>query len=716
MSAPAPDLAKPPAAPSTKKADAQVYKLALVGNPNTGKSSLFNLLTGLNQKTGNFPGITVDRHVGSARFGSHKVQLVDLPGTYGLYPKSVDEAVTCRILQTPSDTDYPDGVLVLADATNPRPGILLATQVADLGFASILVLNLSDLAPQAAAHQDAALAKQLGMPVVRISARTGAGLDELKRHLRQPLPLPQQRFFRVPEGLRGTVTQVREAFQLASDYAAYQLLLTPGPHQGQVAALRINTGITEPQQLIANETIVRFDRIADIFDSLPAEDLDRSARLSAAVDHVLLHPVWGYFCLMALLLLVFQAIFTWAAYPMDWIDAGMSQLGTSVEATLPPGWLRDLLVNGVIAGIQGIIVFVPQIALLFLFISIGEESGYMSRAVFVMDRVMRPFGLSGRSVVPLFGGFACAVPSILAVRTIPDRRERLITILITPLMSCSARIPVYTVLIAIFVPATKVLGFFDMRALVMACFYLLGLVVAMGVALVLQQFLRRKQEPLFLIELPNFRRPRWGNVGRQVYDKASAFVWDAGRVILPLSIVLWFLASYAPGDVHARLEAKYAPQIAQADSVAAAQLETKLASRKLESSYAGQAGRWFEPVIAPLGYDWKIGIALLSSFAAREVFVGTMNTLYAVGAADDEAGYATLSERLTQETRADGSRLYTPAVAVSLLVFYALALQCMSTVAVVKRETGGWRWPLVQLAYQTGLAYVLAMVAFQVLR
>ena len=712
--------------------------LALVGNPNTGKSTLFNALTGLKQRIGNFPGVTVDRKVGTLeRPGQAPLTVIDLPGVYGLYPSSEDERITCRVLQDTRDPDHPDTVLIVADASNLRPGLLLCSQVCDLGLRVVFVIHRSDLvqahattdpgldpATQAA---DAALARQLGVPVVRVSSREGWGLDRLRALLSRPIPPPARGFFTIPEGLNATVAAVRQRLGSRTDYAAYQQLLAidprddaPAPDGSTIAQLRAQAGIAQPRQLIENEVIVRYDRIADLLARAEAHAVDRSIRLSSALDRVLLHPVLGYVILVLILLTVFQSIFSWAAIPMEWIDGGMASAGAWLARQIPEGFVQQLIVSGIVAGIQGVVIFVPQIALLFFFIALLDESGYMSRVVFLMDRLVRPFGISGKSVVPLFGGFACAVPSIMALRTIPRLSERLLTMVMIPLMSCSARIPVYTVLIALFVPATAVWGPFDLRGLAMAGFYGLGIAVALVAALVMRRFLPTTEGAVFVAELPNYRRPRWANVLPEIGHKVRAFVVDAGRVIVLISVVLWALASYGPPGAHQQVAESFAAQRValgpQAAPASLAALDRAEAAARLEASWAGRVGRAIEPAIAPMGYDWKIGIAILASFAAREVFVATMNTLYAIAADDSEQGYGRLTDRLQAERNPrTGQPIYSAATALSLLVFYALALQCVSTLAVIRREAGGWRWALGILALHTGLAYLLATATYQLL-
>ncbi len=703
-------------APVSQAPLTELNTLALLGNPNTGKSSLFNALTGLSQHIGNYPGVTVERRTGTLKLGSREINLVDLPGTYGLYPKSADERIACAVLQQPADADHPDAVLVVADANNLKPSLLLCTQVLDLGYPSVLVLNMADqLERRGALVNTQVLQRLLGIPVVLLSALKRTGLDALKKILQSPLTTSPFTFFRIPESFLPQVRVLRSRLSLGSDYAAYKYLLEAGAED--VVRLREQMGITQPAELIGNELLVRYDGIQGMLTQALERNEAQRVRHSEQLDKILLHRVWGYVVLIGLLLLVFQAIFTWASLPMDWIDGGMAALGSALQQALPEGWLRALVVNGLIAGIQGVVVFIPQIALLFLFIAVLEESGYMSRVVFLMDRLMRPLGLSGKSVVPLLGGFACAVPSIMGARTIAHPRERLLTIMITPLMSCSARIPVYTVLIAVFVPADTVYGFFDLRGLAMAGFYVLGIAVAIFMALVVKYVSRKQEEGLFITELPNYRMPRWRNVGLEIYNKTSSFVLQAGKVILIMALVLWFLASFGPPGRLEHIEETYTSlkKEKQLTPAELATLDAQAAAEKLQHSWAGVIGKFVEPVIKPLGYDWKIGIALISSFAAREVFVGTMNTLYSLGAAPPDAeGYGRLTSRLRAEKNEQGQPVYTTAVALSLLVFYALAMQCMSTLAVVKRETGGWKWAIVMLLYQTGLAYVLALATYQV--
>ncbi|RYC70356.1 MULTISPECIES: ferrous iron transport protein B [Spirosoma] len=696
--------------------------IALIGNPNAGKSSLFNQLTGLRQKTGNFPGVTVDKKSGTWPIDTQTTAtVVDLPGVYSIYPKSLDEQLVTDILANPAHPDYPDVAVVVVDASNLHRNLLLFTQVADLGVPTVLALNMLDVAKsQGKEVNSVRLAMRLGVPVVRINARTGEGVDQIKKavlgQLENPT-LPGKLFFDPADEAADLIADTRTQYALQNNYLALQYIIQ---HDGfsflnRVQQLALDAIIDRYEfnetAFQANETITRYKRIATVVaESVTDHRPIGEPTWSQKLDRVLLHPVWGYAIFAFILLLIFQAIFAWAQPFMDAIDSGVAWLNGQLKEGLPAGPLTDLLTDGILAGIGGILVFIPQIAFLFLLVALLEESGYMSRVMVIMDRIMRKFGLNGRSVVPLISGVACAVPAIMATRSIGTRRDRLITILVTPLMSCSARLPIYTILIALVVPNQRVLGVFNLQGLALMFLYLMGLVSALLAAYVLKLVLRTKERGFFIMELPTFKLPRWNHVGLSVWESVRAFVWEAGRVILAISIVLWVLASYGPGNAMQEAETRVKQELANAP---ADELQNKLASERLEASYAGHFGHLIEPAIRPLGYDWKIGIALLSSFAAREVFVGTMATIYSIGDGGDEAG-VTVRERLRQERNPlTGGPMYTPALAWSLLVFYVFAMMCMSTLAATQRETKSWTWPAVQLAYMMILAYVAAFVTYQ---
>lgn len=698
-------------------------RIVLVGNPNSGKSSLFNFLTGLNQKIGNFPGVTVDKRAGTTALPDGSVaEIVDLPGIYSIYPRSLDERIVAEVLLDHHSPQAPDKVVVIVDGTNLKRGLLLATQVIDVGVPTILAMNMMDLAAKSGVSYDfPKLSEQLGVPVVGINARKGIGLDELKKQLAVPVEPPRKQLYSIPQEAVAPVAELRGALGVDNDYEAYQFLEQPNSlkflaeeKSGAVEAIRKRYRY-DSGKFQGAETINRYAFIQQLLDAVTTKPSNDSWKnRSRAIDKILLHKVWGYLIFFGILLLIFQSIFAWATVLQDLIDAMFAGLGVWVATELPAGVLNDLLAEGIIPGIGGIVIFVPQIAILFAFISILEESGYMARVVFLMDRIMRKFGLNGKSVVPLISGVACAIPAVMATRTIDNWKERITTILVTPLMSCSARLPVFTILIALVVPEQTVLGIFNLQGLALMGLYLLGFVAALVSALIISWLIRVKERSYLIMELPMYRMPKWSNVGFTIVEKTKTFVWEAGKVILAISIVLWVLASYGPGDVMERAEEVVLQEHANA-RLTEQGLNDRIDAYKLEHSYAGIIGKSIEPLIKPLGYDWKIGIALITSFAAREVFVGTIATIYSIGSVDeDDSG--TIKERLREEINPEtGGPRFTPAVGFSLLVFYTFAMQCMSTLAVVYRETKGWKWPMIQLAYMTLLAYFSALLVYQIM-
>ncbi|WP_254411050.1 ferrous iron transport protein B [Dyadobacter diqingensis] len=703
-------------------------KIALVGNPNAGKSTLFNALTGLRQKTGNFPGVTVEKKSGTFRLAGSNgssdrdVTVVDLPGTYSVYPKSADEGVVMDILANPKHPDYPAAVVVVVDASNLQRNLLLFTEISDLGIPTILALNMLDVAASMKLTVNAVqLAMQLNVPVVKINARTSEGIPNLQQAIRQVVEQtekPEQKYFYVPKGNEpALIEEVKELHKLDNDYVALQYVcqhdnfsFLAQPVRAKLDSL-IEKYEFDETGFLADETIARYKTIKPIVEkSVKSEGATEQPLWTRKLDKILLHPLWGYVTFALILMVIFQAIFAWASYPMDWLDENTASFISWVKEVLPKGVLNDLITDGVLAGIGGVIIFIPQIAILFGLVSVLEESGYMARVMVIMDKVMRRFGLNGRSVVPLISGVACAVPAIMTTRSISSRHERLLTILVTPIMSCSARLPIYSILIALIIPSTKVFGIFNMQGLVLFGLYFLGLAGALASAWILSLFIKRTEPGYFMLEMPTYKVPRWGHVGFMMYDSVKSFVLEAGKVILAISIVLWVLSSYGPGDHMEVAEQQAVSAMPQApeEEVAAA-----VASARLESSYAGNFGRFIEPVIRPLGYDWKIGIALLASFAAREVFVGTMATIYSISG--DSEDVLTVKERLVKEKNDHGGPMYTPAVCYSLLIFYVFAMMCMSTIAVVYRETHGWKWPLIQLGYLMVLAYVSAFSVYQLM-
>jgi ferrous iron transport protein B len=690
-------------------------KIALVGNPNSGKSSLFNILTGLNQKIGNFPGVTVDKKTGHCYLlNSNRVEVIDLPGTYSIYPNSVDERIVFDILSNRSNELHPDVVVVIVDASNFKRSLLLFTQIHDLGIPSVLVLNMMDLVEKTGNKINIEkLSEKLGVPIVPMKARTGEGIDSLKKILAEKVVSPDEPIFNSGDYAPEAIAEVKREFSIENDYQAYQLLqqfrINDAVSKEDKARLEEIAGrfSFNSHELRKKETLERYRKINEIVaESVQESKPVLSREWTETLDRIFTHKIWGYIIFLAILFLIFQAIFAWATIPMDFIDLTFSELSVWVRDILPPGVLTDLLSEGIIPGIGGIVIFIPQIAILFAFIAILEETGYMSRVVFLMDKIMRRFGLNGKSVVPLISGVACAIPAIMATRTIDNWKERLITIFVTPLMSCSARLPVYTILIALIIPENPMF-----QGLALMGMYLLGVIAAILSAVLMKLFLHTRDRSFLIMELPTYKMPRWTNVGLTMIEKSKTFVFEAGKIILAISIVLWVLASYGPGDHITNAESYVQAETGLAEG--SEQFQRQVEAYKLEYSYAGIFGKFIEPAIRPLGYDWKIGIALITSFAAREVFVGTMATIYSIGSVGDES---TIKARMKKEINAStGKPRYDLATGFSLLVFYAFAMQCMSTLAIVYRETKSWKWPLLQLIYMSVLAYLSAFIVYQVL-
>lgn len=696
-------------------------KIALVGKPNSGKSSLFNQLTGLKQKIGNFPGITVDKRTGFCQLDeSTEAEIIDLPGIYSLYPRTLDEKIVVEILTDRRNPDYPDAIAVIADATNLKNCLLLLTQLVDLRLPVVLALNMMDLAAKSGLSLDInRLSDELGMPVVMINAREGKGIDQLKRVLAHGVAVSPKEIFHPANLGESVVREVQQHFGLTAPYEAFQYVqqvdrlafLSEGDRKFIKEVAKRNDFF--PYKFQGVETIHRYAFIQRVLDAV----IIKSARgdwkgASKNLDKILTHRVWGYTIFFIILFLIFQSVFALAQIPMDAIDRGFAGLSSYLAGHLPEGPFFELISSGIVPGIGGIIIFIPQIAILFAFIAILEETGYMSRVVFLMDKIMRKFGLSGRSVVPLISGMACAIPAIMATRTIDNWKERLITIFVTPLMSCSARLPVFAILVALIIPKVRLLGFISLQGVALMGLYLLGFAAALLSALLMKALVEVRERSFLIMEMPTYRMPKWSNVGFTIIEKTKAFVVEAGKVIIAVSIILWVLASYGPADVMNSARKTVREQTAT-EGLSEQEYENRVAAYKLEHSYAGTIGKWMEPAIRPLGFDWKIGIALITSFAAREVFVSTIATIYSLGSTDESS---TIKDRLKDEVNPEtGGPRFTPAVGFSLLVFYTFAMQCMSTLAVVKRETKGWKWPLVQLVYMTGLAYTSALIVYQVL-
>ncbi|MCF6360606.1 MAG: ferrous iron transport protein B [Cyclobacteriaceae bacterium] len=678
----------------------QRKRIALVGNPNSGKSSLFNQLTGLNQKIGNFPGVTVDKKSGiSVLLNGEKVEIIDLPGTYSIYPKSNDETVVANILLNKENALFPDILVVVVDASNLKRNLLLFTQMKDLGLPVILALNMVDMADRIGVGYDLELLeKELGALVISTNARVGEGIDELKKALENQVMVSGGSFFDVTELAKDQITDYLKEHPEDTAYWALQQLTSEGK-------------LEENDSVQAKDTTLRYGKINRLVKQVEVKKEAIGLKpYSEKIDKILTHKIWGYVIFLSVLFVIFQAIFAWASWPMDLIDIVFSELSAWLSTNLPAGIFTDLLAKGLVPGIGGVLIFIPQIAILFAFISLLEESGYMARVVFLMDKIMRKFGLNGKSVVPLISGVACAIPAIMATRTIENWKERMITIFVTPLMSCSARLPVYTILIALVIPDEYVLGVFNMQGLVLLSLYLLGFIAVLISAYILKKLMKTTERSFLIMELPTYKTPRWKNVGLTILEKVKTFSFEAGKIIIAVSIVLWVLATYGPGDNIANAEANVKATLV-GTNYTEAELNDKVASYKLENSYVAKLGKAIEPAIKPLGFNWKVGIALVTSFAAREVFVGTMSTIYSIESADGDVN--TIKARMGSEINPETGQLYfTLPVGLSLMVFYVFAMQCISTLAITYRETKGWKWPILQTIYMSGLAYVLSLLTF----
>lgn len=650
--------------------------IALIGNPNCGKSTLFNRLTGLRQKTSNLPGTTVEQKKGIWKSSLGQSSLIDLPGIYSIYTENEEEKIVVDHLLGEKNKIKPELLIFVLDAANLRRNLLLLHQVSELGFPGIVVLTMTDTAKRRGISIDIEkLSQSLNKPVCAVNPRTGEGLNSLETALQALQEWPKAE----------TSQEKIEKLQFF--------------HQGkQIRGL-------------AEETLKRYTAIESIVKNSITLPGEKRKSLTSKFDFWVTHKISGFVIFGIIMLAIFQGVFMIAEYPMQWIEQLFQYSTVQLEKILPDNFFTDLTLNGILPGLAGVLVFLPQIAILFFFISLLEDSGYMVRASFITDKLMRKAGLNGRSVIPLIGGFACAIPSIMASRTIKNKRERLVTMFITPLMSCSARLPVYILLISLAVPANTKFGPIGMQSLLMTLAYFAGIILAIVIALGFKTK-GGENSSEFILELPPYQLPRLRNVWIQVYNKSKSFVTEAGKIILIISIILWFLASYGPGDsiknAGEQVEKKYALQKEKDDAL----IESEIEAAKLEVSYAGRMGKWIEPALEPLGYDWKTGIAIVSSFAAREVFVGTMSTLFNAGGEENITG---IKEKMqTARHPETGKPLYGIPYALSLMVFYAFALQCVSTMAVMKRETGGWKWPLIQFFMFGGIAYVCALFTYRI--
>ena len=697
----------------------QNINVALIGNPNTGKTSVFNQLTGLNQQVGNYPGITVEKKVGFCKLSTNiNANVIDLPGTYSLNASSADENVVIELLLNKNDKLFPDVIVLISEVENLKRNLLLFTQIKDLEIPTILVINMIDRMKYKGISLDIpSLETQLKTKIVLVSSRKGTGIEELKKVITTYKTLSTEPCLNASSIDEDYFNTLRKTFPNQSLYKLW-LVITQDVNFVDLnrKALK-NDSFTksdsELKRLQQKETIKRYQFINDTLKVGHKVDSASATDFRSKLDRILTHKFWGYLIFFFILFGIFQSIFEWSKIPMDFIDQSFASLSSLANDNLPPGAFTNLIAQGIIPGIGGILIFIPQITFLFLFISILEESGYMSRVVFLMDKIMRKFGLSGKSVVPLISGTACAIPAIMATRNIENWKERLITILVTPFTTCSARLPVYAIIIGLVIPDKFVFGFLNLQGLTLMLLYLIGFGMAIFSAYILHKVLQLNCKTFFVVEMPNYKLPLLKNVAINVVEKTKAFVFGAGKIILSISIILWFLASNGPSKKFSDAEAIL---MSKTENVGLSKLElkNKIASYKLENSYIGLMGKTIEPLISPLGYDWKIGIAIISSFAAREVFVGTLATIYSVGGSDNEA---TIKNKMAAEVHPEtGEKIFNFASGISLLLFYAFAMQCASTLAVTKKETNSWKWPLGQLVFMSTFAYFVALITYQILK
>ncbi|MDY0780343.1 ferrous iron transport protein B [Tenacibaculum sp. IB213877] len=696
-------------------------QVSLIGNPNTGKTSLFNQLTGLNQKVGNYPGVTVDKKQGICHLTKDATAVItDLPGTYSINPTSIDESIVLKTLQDRDDENYPDVIVVVADVENLKRNLLLFTQIQDLEIPTLLVINMADQMKRKGISIDVDLLKlELKTDVILISARKSIEVSKVKEKI---LALSK-----ITKGNPACIISDKidakyfeELRKVSPNYTLYELwLMVTQNHfpktistEEREKIVNFQSDISRVKKYQHKETIYRYQAINNVLKSVYKVDSSKATDIRSRLDRIFTHKIFGYVFFFGILLLIFQSIFDWASVPMDFIDGLFAQLSEFTKTNLPAGMFTDLITDGIIPGIGGVVIFIPQIAILFFLISVLEETGYMSRVVFLMDKIMRKFGMSGKSIIPLISGTACAIPAVMSTRTISSWKERLITILVTPFTTCSARLPVYAILIAIIIPNKKLFGFLSLQGLTLLALYAIGFISAIVAAYILHKTLKIKSTSFFVVEMPNYKIPSLKNVFYDVLEKTKAFVFGAGKIILAISIVLWFLATHGPSTFD--VAEKNVLESVENQQLSEVELQQKIASAKLENSYIGIAGKMIEPVVKPLGYDWKIGIGLISSFAAREVFVGTLATIYSIEGVEDEA---TIKQRMATEiNRKTGKKRFNFATGMSLLIFYAFAMQCMATLAIVKRETKSWKWPLVQLFGMGILAYISAILVYQFLK
>jgi ferrous iron transport protein B len=699
--------------------NANPIKVSLIGNPNVGKTSVFNELTGLNQQVGNYPGITVEKKQGVCKLSdSIKAKIIDLPGTYSLNASSIDENVVIELLLNKNDEDFPDVAVVVTEVENLKRNLLLFTQIKDLEIPAILVINMADRMKLKGIELDISiLEKELKTKIALISSRKKIGIDHLKDLILNYKNLSTEPCLNASSIDPDYFNNLRRAFPNQLLYKLW-LVITQDVNFLNLDRKEIKSSFTKShadlKRLQQKETIKRYQFINDTLKLGQKIDVSKATDIRAKIDRVLTHKVFGYLIFFGILMLIFQFLFDWSSIPMDFIDEKFANFSSLAKQQLPAGEFTNLISEGIIPGIGGIVIFIPQIAFLFLFISVLEESGYMSRVVFLMDKIMRKFGLSGKSIVPLISGTACAIPAIMSARNIENWKERLITILVTPFTTCSARLPVYAILISLIIPEKRLFGFLSLQGLTLMGLYLLGFGMAIFSAYLLHKFLKLSCKSYFVVEMPSYKIPMVKNVGINVLEKTKAFVTGAGKIILALSIILWYLGSHGLSDDFNNAEKIIASQN-QGKYSSSETFEDEVNAFKLENSYIGYIGKAIEPAIRPLGYDWKIGIAVVSSFAAREVFVGTLATIYSVGSHSEEE--TTIKNRMAAEIHpVTGKKVFNFATGISLLLFYAFAMQCISTLAIVKKETNSWKWPMVQLVFMSGFAYITALIAYQILK
>ena len=694
-------------------------KVALIGNPNVGKTSVFNELTGLNQQVGNYPGITVEKKQGVCKLNETiKAKIIDLPGTYSLNASSIDENVVIELLLNKNDEDFPDVAVVVTEVENLKRNLLLFTQIKDLEIPTILVINMADRMELKGIELDIpVLEKELKTKIALISSRKKTGIDNLKNLILNYETLSTEPCLNASSIDPEYFNNLRRAFPNQLLYKLW-LVITQDVNFLNLDRNEIKSSFTKShsdlKKLQQKETIKRYQFINDTLKLGQKIDVSKATDIRAKIDRILTHKIFGYVIFFGILMLIFQFLFDWSSIPMDFIDETFANLSSLAKQHLPAGEFTNLISEGLIPGIGGIVIFIPQIAFLFLFISVLEESGYMSRVVFLMDKIMRKFGLSGKSIVPLISGTACAIPAIMSARNIENWKERLITILVTPFTTCSARLPVYAILISLIIPEKRIFGFLSLQGLTLMGLYLLGFGMAVFSAYLLNKYLKLNCKSYFVVEMPSYKIPMFKNVGINVLEKTKAFVFGAGKIILALSVILWFLGSHGLSDDFNNAE-KIITEQNKNKTITSEEFEDQVNSFKLENSYIGYMGKAIEPAIRPLGYDWKIGIAVVSSFAAREVFVGTLATIYSVGSHSEEE--TTIKNKMAAEVHpVTGEKIFNFATGISLLLFYAFAMQCISTLAIVKKETNSWKWPIIQLVFMSGFAYITSLIAYQFLK